>query len=190
MAVSIPSSTSVTIQSLTPQLISYLRRLLFALVGLCVVVLVVNFGLDFMAHSNVLGDWRLTNFEPNWFLFAGLLSITALIGFLLVDGENLSRSDQDNGPSVRRALVGTIVIAYFAFLAAIFNCKTPLTPETLSLFDGLGKLVTIIVTFYFGASTLQNTVKIVSDNMAKTRPDPVTPTLDPTPVSIEIQPTS
>lgn len=97
--------------------------------------------------------------EKPFFFYCALISITTFLGLLLLDKDNLLNPSADNGPVVRRALVGTMVIAYLSFLAALLWKSTdinpsPLTPMEVDLFKGLGAMVTTIMGFYFGASIL------------------------------------
>jgi hypothetical protein len=150
------------------ELFTGLKLLTFLLIGLCLAPLILIPLTDFLSKLSLHGTLpalNFTYFEPPRFVYAGLVSITSLLGFLLLGSEELQNKKEDNGPPIRRALVGTLVIGYFAFLAAILSEKPDANINTL--FSGLGQLVTIIVTSYFGVASVGKTVENIYKNNNK-----------------------
>lgn len=104
-------------------------------------------------------DWEFPVsfiYSPPYFFYCALLSITTLLSFLLLGSDELMDENRESGPVVRRALVAAVVVAYFSLMAALLTkYATPgmtVADGTKDLFNGLGQMVTTILSFYFGAS--------------------------------------
>jgi hypothetical protein len=167
-----PVDTELLKRSLNERPLKQIEILTCILVVLCIIPLVMIPVIKFINDIRAsLGYSALfTKFEfffcaKPYFFYSALVSITTLLGLLLLGRDELLTPEKDNGPVVRRALVGSMVVAYFSFMAVLLSVSEVknLSPEILRLFDGLGQMVTIIMGFYFGAGVIKAVTQKVVD---------------------------
>lgn len=101
-----------------------------------------------------------------YYIYIALLSITSLLSFLLIGSDSILDPNVDNGPTIRTSLAGAVVVTYFAIMVSLLNAPS-ISKEAITVFENLGTLVTWVIGFYFGSTTINSVSAMLTGSSRK-----------------------